>query len=432
MPAHWRWLLARTLALLVLGGTAGTLFGSVLAGLLLTALAVLAWHLYHLYLLERWLSNGGNRKLPEGEGIWPRVFSRAWFFRRRAKSRSKRFRRLIREVRASTEALPDGGVVLNDKHEILNYNETACRLLGLRRRRDRGQRIESLIRDPDFAGYLQDPAGRPALELPAPGQADTWMSCRLIPYGPGQSLLVLRDVTQAVRIERMRRNFVANASHELRSPLTVIAGYLDAMAEDPSLDSQWREPVAVMNDQALLMRRLVEDLLRLSKLESSSRAPVEEFVDIGRLAGIVARDLESTMATDVLAIELAIETSSGLLGDESELRSIISNLVSNAVRYTPAGGKVTIRWSVDDTGGSLVVTDTGIGIAPEDIPRLTERFYRTDAGRARQKGGTGLGLAIVKHALRRHDGELSISSRLGEGSTFSCRFPPERVAQAAS
>ncbi|MCC5793516.1 MAG: phosphate regulon sensor histidine kinase PhoR [Chromatiales bacterium] len=431
MPAHWGWLLARTLGLITLGAIIGHLLGSALVGALVAALGSLAWHLRQLYLLERWLANGRRFQVPDGEGVWPRVFARVWLFRRRAKSRGKRFRRLIREVRASTEALPDGGVVLNARHEILNFNESARRLLGLHKRRDRGQRIESLIRDPEFAAYLQDPGQRQGVELKAPAGGDTWLSCRLVPWGPGQSLLVLRDVTQGVRLERMRRNFVANASHELRSPLTVIAGYLDTMAEDPGLDEQWREPVAVMKEQALRMRRLVEDLLQLSKLESGSRAPMEDPVDIGKIVVAVSREVAS-MAVKLPAVRLDISSHASLLGDEGEIRSIVSNLVSNAVRYTAAEGSVTIAWSADDAGGRLTVADTGIGISAEDIPRVTERFYRTDAGRARQRGGTGLGLAIVKHAMRRHDGDLSITSELGVGSTFTCQFPPQRIVQAAS
>jgi two-component system phosphate regulon sensor histidine kinase PhoR len=429
MPPAWTWLVFRLLALLAGGLLVGWLYGQPLAGALLAALGALAWNVLNLYRLERWLLHGEPVEIPDGSGVWPQVFARIAFLRQRAKRRGKRFRRLVKELRASTEAFPDGGVVLNAEHEILNYNQAARQLLGLRKRRDKGQRIENLLRHPAFVSYLQQPGERQTVELPAPAGADTWISCRLIPYGPGQSLLLIRDITQGIKLERMRRDFVANASHELRSPLTVISGYLDTMAEDEAISDAWRQPVTVMQDQAGRMRRLIEDLLHLSRLESGDEVPRDRVVDLAALVTAVGNEA-AVLVAEPARIELELESRAGLLGEETEIRSIISNLVSNAIRYTPPEGRITISWSVDESGGHLAVADTGIGIAEEDIPRVTERFYRTDAGRARQRGGTGLGLAIVKHALRRHGAELAVASRLGQGSTFTCHFPRDRVAES--
>jgi two-component system phosphate regulon sensor histidine kinase PhoR len=227
-------------------------------------------------------------------------------------------------------------------------------------------------------------------------------------------------------VESLRKDFVANASHELRSPLTVISGYLDSLADDEKLDPTWNTPVLEMRRQAERMSGIINDLLELSKLETGERAQEEHPVDIGGLLALVRKE--------VLAYEqrprhvhLKLDSDTYLLGTESELHSVVSNLVSNAVKYTPSEGEIELRWWVDEAGGHVSVRDTGVGIAPEHIPRLTERFYRVDEGRARSMGGSGLGLAIVKHALQRHDATLTIESREGKGSTFTCNFPKPRV-----
>jgi two-component system phosphate regulon sensor histidine kinase PhoR len=234
-------------------------------------------------------------------------------------------------------------------------------------------------------------------------------------------------VSQRVKIEKVRRDFVANASHELRSPLTVIMGYLDALAEDERIPEGWRQPVVTMQEQAVRMRRLIEDLLQLSRLESGQPVGRDRVVDVPAILAAARKEAQATPGR-AAAIDLAVESPANLLGEETELQSIVSNLVSNAVRYTPPDGSIRVTWRVDATGGHLAVQDTGIGIPDEDLARVTERFYRADSGRARQRGGTGLGLAIVKHALRRHDADLEIRSRVGEGSTFTCHFPPDRLA----
>lgn len=427
MPKVWTWTLLRLLGALLAGALVGFLYGRATLGALLVAVGLLAWQLTRLYRLERWLATGRIAEIPDGEGVWPAVFAKIQFIKSKMKRRGKRFRKLLKDLRASTEAFPDGGVVLNSRHEILNFNQAARLLLGLKGRRDRGQRIENLLRHPDFVEYLANPGDRPAVEIPSPeGGGEAWLSCRLIPYGPDQNLLLIRDVSQRVKIERVRRDFVANASHELRSPLTVIMGYLDALADDPRMPEAWRQPVEVMQGQAVRMRRLVEDLLQLSKLESGQSVGREQVVDISAILAVARKEVLS-MPDHPATIDVQMNSAANLLGEETELQSVVSNLVANAARYTPADGAVTISWSVDGEGGHLVVRDTGIGIAEEDIPRVTERFYRSDGGRARERGGTGLGLAIVKHALRRHDAELEIQSRLGQGSTFACHFPRERL-----
>lgn len=427
MPGIWVAALGRIALALGAGALVGWFYGSAAAGALLVALALLAWQLRNLYRLERWLLTGASADIPEGEGIWAAIFAKIQFIKSRAKRRGKRFRKLVKELRASTEAFPDGGVILNSAHEILNYNQAASRLLGLRPRRDRGLRIDTLVRHPDFVRYIEQADPRATVEIPSPVSAATWLSCRLIPYGPDQRLLMVRDISERVRIEKVRRDFVANASHELRSPLTVIVGYLDTLAEDQGAPDAWRGPVLEMRESAIRMQRLVEDLLQLSRLESGQAVSKDRPVDVALLLEMARREALA-LPGHPARVEVRLNSEAKLLGDEGQLHSVVSNLVSNAARYTPADGSVLISWDVDEEGGRLSVKDTGIGIAPEDLPRITERFYRADAGRARQKGGTGLGLAIVKYALRRHDAELEIKSRVGAGSTFTCHFPRDRIA----
>lgn len=427
MPKVWTWTLVRYGVAIAAGGAIGFVYGQPWLGLLLVTFGLLVWQLFNLYRLERWLAAGQIAEIPDGSGVWPPVFAKIQFIKAKVKRRGKRFRKLVKDLRASTEAFPDGGVILNSRHEIVNYNQMARVMLGLKGRQDRGQRIENLLRYPDFVDYLKDPSERQAVEFPSPTSDENWLSCRLIPYGPEQKLLLIRDVSQRVKIERVRRDFVANASHELRSPLTVIMGYLDALSEDDRIPETWRQPIQVMQDQSIRMRRLVEDLLQLSKLESGQSVSMANAVDVGSIVS-TARKEALALPEHPGTINIEINSPAKLLGEETELQSIVSNLVANAVRYTPMDGEVAISWTVDSEGGHLAVRDTGIGIAEEDIPRVTERFYRTDGGRTRQQGGTGLGLAIVKHALRRHDADLEIRSKLGEGSTFVCHFPRDRLA----
>jgi len=225
----------------------------------------------------------------------------------------------------------------------------------------------------------------------------------------------------------MRKDFVANASHELRSPLTVISGYLDALVDEPGLDAGWREPVREMRRQSERMRGIVQDLLELSRLEAQGGEAEHAPVDVGGMLALIRKEVLARPAHPAV-VELRLDSDDLLLGSETELHSIFANLVSNAVKYTPEEGRVDIRWWTDARGGHVEVRDTGIGIAAEHLPRLTERFYRVDAGRSRKLGGSGLGLAIVKHALQRHGGRLDVQSVEGKGSTFSCHFPPARVA----
>ena len=427
MSRLWVRTLLQHLAIVVAGAVIGWLYDQPFWGLLGAVSVLLLWHVYNLFLLERWLTTGEHGPLPSGDGPWSQVLARIQAVNDRARDSRRAWVRLVKELRASTKAFPDGGVILNKDMEIVRSNKVARSLLGLKKKRDRGTRIENLIRHPDFIHYLETGSKKQSVEIPAPTTNDVWLSCRVIPYGADQKLLLVRDISESVKMAKMRRDFAANASHELRSPLTVIAGYLDVMAEDENLPESWVGPVEDMREQSVRMRRLVDDLLQLTRLESAESCARDKRVDIENLLQSVHRDALAQKDRP-RNIELDIESTRGILGEEIDLQSVVTNLVNNAVRYTPQEGSVLIGWRTDDNGGQIWVKDTGIGISDEDLPRITERFYRTSAARARQEGGTGLGLAIVKHALKRHDAELIIESEVGAGSQFTCRFPKERIA----
>jgi two-component system phosphate regulon sensor histidine kinase PhoR len=389
----------------------------------------LGWHLYHLWRLETWLRLRHGEPPRDALGIWGDIYSQVYHLRRRSRQRKKRLARVLKEFRKSTRALPDGGVVLSGESEIVWLNPAAETFLGLRNE-DRGQRIENFLRGPEFAAFLR--AGEPGrvFRMSSPVDAETQLAVQVVPYGKYQRLLLAKDVTHEVRLERVRRNFVANASHELRSPLTVVSGYLQALAEDPSLDEGWREPVMEMCRQSLRMQSIIEDLLTLSRLESAEADAPREAVDVPGMLAVIRKEAIARPERPA-TILLEVHATEGLLGAEAELFSAFSNIVSNALKYTPADGRVEIGWQREGAELCFRVSDTGLGIPPDAIPRLTERFYRVDKGRDRARGGTGLGLAIVKHVLQRHGARLEVQSEPGRGSVFTCRFPADRVAAAA-
>jgi two-component system, OmpR family, phosphate regulon sensor histidine kinase PhoR len=423
LPSRWASQFAALAALLAAALLLGWWFGRPGWWLFGATWLYLIFTLRHLYWLDRALD--GHRRVPlfETRGLWAEIFARVDKLRTKARNRKKKYHRLLREVRESTGALSDGGIILNADHEIIWFNPAAARLLGLDHATDVGHRIDNLLRHPDFAAYLKAPSGD-GISVASPRHETGWLHVQIIPYGTGQRLAIIRDVTNEKSLERTRRDFVANASHELRSPLTVISGYLEALQDAGDAPEAWQVPVAEMQRQAERMTRILRDLIELTRLESADASADRDFIDVAALLKSIVQELQGRSGPSV---ELALETDAALLGKESELHSIFYNLVNNAVRFTPPTGSVRAIWRAAGGDAVFEVIDTGIGIPEEQIPRVTERFYRVDPGRSRASGGTGLGLAIVKHALQRHEGELAIESREGKGSTFTCRFPRDRV-----
>ena len=411
------------------GLIAGWVFGNVWAGLALALAAHLTWQLANLFRLDYWVRHRSFADPPEFGGVWGEVVTQVVRLHRRKRYHKQRFVKLVRQIQRSTAALPDGVVILNAQREIVWFNRTASRLLNLRGAADYGLRIDNLLRQPAFARYLDGGDFQNPVVLQPDAGLDSFLSLQLVPYGEGQHLLLVRDVSRQMRLENMRKDFVANASHELRSPLSVIAGYLETLYHDPALDQELQAPVGEMRRQATRMTSIIQDLLALSKLEESDEIVGGDYIDVPALLAVLRKDV---LARPVhpREVSIRIDSTAVLRGDEPEIHSAFSNLVDNAAKYTPPEGSIDMRWWVDDDGAHFSVTDTGIGIPPEHIPRLTERFYRVDAGRSRQTGGSGLGLAIVKHVLQRHGATLDIESTQGSGSTFTVNFPSQRVSDA--
>jgi two-component system, OmpR family, phosphate regulon sensor histidine kinase PhoR len=388
---------------------------------------VLAWQTANLVRFERWLRLRSALPPPDMNGLWGETVDVTHRLYQRKRFHKRRVLTLLRELRRMTSAMPDGAILLGPAREILWFNRTAAQWLGLRRKLDYGLRLDNLIRHPEFVDYVRSGGEGMGPKIHMPKLGDRWFAFNLVTTNEwGLQLMIVRDVTTEARLESMRRDFVANASHELRSPLTVVSGYLDTLADDPSLDAAWREPVQEMQRQSDRMRAIVQDLLELSRLEAGRGEAEKTLVDPSALLALIRR--EAIARPDAPGeFDLRLDSDALLLGTESELHSIFHNLVTNAVKYTPAGGRIEVRYWTDDEGAHVAVHDTGIGIPASHIPRLTERFYRVDAGRSRKMGGSGLGLAIVKHALQRHGGWLEIESVEGQGSTFTCHFPAGRV-----
>lgn len=430
-PATQAWWFAagRLVGTIAAGLIAGAFLGRIWTGLACALAIHLAWQLTVLFRVEWWLRHRSLADPPDIGGVWGEIISQVVRLHRRKRFHKQRFVQLMRQLQSSTAALPNGVVILNPQREIVWFNRMAGRLLDLRRTVDLGLRIENLLREPEFARYLKLQDYSSPVVIRRANREDCYLSLQIVPYGDGQQLLLAEDVSQQMRLESVRRDFVANASHELRSPLTVVSGYLETLSQDPALDRDLAGPVAEMRRQAERMTAIIHDLLELSRLEQTGESVGGEPIEVAALLALLRKDV---LARPVhpREVRVRIDSDAVLLGEEPEIHSAFSNLVDNAAKYTPAEGSIEMRWWVDEDGGHFSVTDTGIGIPPEHIPRLTERFYRVDQGRSRATGGSGLGLAIVKHVLQRHGAELEVRSAIGKGSTFSCHFPPQRVQAA--
>jgi two-component system phosphate regulon sensor histidine kinase PhoR len=389
-------------------------------------LLYLLFHLRNLGAFARWLEQPEFADVPNGSGMWASLFSQLYQRQRRQSSCETDLSAALGRFQRAAEAMPDGIVMLNDKDQIEWCNAVAEAQIGLDLERDRSQWLAYLLRQSQFSDYLAAHNYREPLIIKSLRNRDLTLSIQMVPFGDQQKLLLIRDITQIERVETMRRDFVANVSHELRTPLTVVGGFLETLADAEQIDrKQMRHYLHLMLEQTMRMQRLVEDLLTLSKLESGQGAP-ESPVDVPRLLDSLNHEALS-LSDGRHRIRLDIHAADGVLGNEDELRSAFGNLVSNAIRYTPAGGEIALAWEKCGDGAAFSVSDTGLGIDAQHIPRLTERFYRVDRGRSRETGGTGLGLAIVKHILTRHQAKLEIESTPEKGSTFRVVFPAQRV-----
>ncbi len=435
MPDRSRNLLAVLApALLQLAGLAvfATIVGvasSMQAGLWVAVLGLailLLIHLRYAIVLAAWLEQPRLEDVPDGWGVWADVFARLYRTHRATVQNERQLLENEERFRRTISALPEGIVLIDATLQIDWCNPVAEQHLGVSLRADQGLRITNLVRDPEFVGYITSahfdsplifqPIARPGLAL----------EVRVVEFEAARSILITRDITQRERVDAVRRDFIANVSHELRTPLTVVNGFLETLIDAQSENGTTRQHhLQLMHEQAQRMHRLVEDLLTLSRLESRETPVADEVVDVRQLVREVA---DEARALSLGRHQIDVDLTPGFVrGSREELRSAFGNIVSNAVRYTPDGGIISLAWREDASGGRFEVSDTGLGVAPDHIPRLTERFYRVDKSRSRETGGTGLGLAIVKHVLLRHGGHLDVQSEIGRGSTFSAVLPVERL-----
>ncbi len=400
------------------------------AGLGLFALILflmLLHHVRHLARFSHWLADPRPEALPASSGSWEDIFAAFYHLLRKQRRSESRLTATLQDFRQAGMAMPDGLVILDGANQVEWCNPKAELHFGLDARRDAGQLVTHLVRQPQFAEALDAGACAEPLTLRSARSGDLILSVLIVPYEANRKLIISRDVTDRERVETMRRDFVANVSHELRTPLTVIGGFLETITDMESPNPELiRRSLPMMSEQAKRMQTLVEDLLVLSRLESAGNPAREEPVNVPDVARALYHDALA-LSAGRHKITLLLESPAWISGAEDELRSAFGNLVSNAIRYTPAGGEVRLSWKENGDGVVFAVRDTGIGIAPQHVPRLTERFYRVDRGRSRETGGTGLGLAIVKHVVNRHAARLEVTSEPGQGSCFSVVFPGARM-----
>jgi len=395
--------------------------------MLLVLLIVMVLHARQLYRLGRWLQDARIETIPEAGGIWDEVFSQLYKMVKRHNQTKLELATELQHIEQATAALPEGVAILNEANRIEWCNPLAQQHFDLDPEHDFMQDITYLVRQPEFIEYVHGSSFSEPLVMRPARHDDMVLSIKLIPYGVNKRLLISRDITQLERIEAMRRDFVANVSHELRTPLTVVNGFVENLQDMPDLGrDDARRALQLMAEQTRRMENLVADLLTLSHLENDQSPLLEETVDIGILLDEIYREGQM-LSGGLHALHIEVTSDAKLLGNREELRSAFGNLLSNAIRYTPEGGSILLRWAERGGQPAFSVRDSGIGIAAQHIPRLTERFYRVDRSRSRETGGTGLGLAIVKHIAMRHQAKLEILSAEGKGSTFALVFPVKRA-----
>lgn len=382
----------------------------------------LGYMLYQMWRLNRWLVRKNDEPPPEAHGIWGDLFDNIFHLQRHQRQEKQELQAVINRVQEITSALRDGIILLDWRGHLDFWNPAAQRLLGFHTK-DQGLSVINFIRHPRFVSYFEEGNYSEPLELPSPRFSSKQLQFQITRFGKNERLIVVRDVTQLHNLEQMRQDFIANVSHELRTPLTVISGYLETLADNNNLGPTWQKPLQQMQQQTQRMALLINDLLVLSRLETTEVGHNQKNIDLESLLQTIRNEAVALSGDKMHNISLSCESGIALAGNEKEIHSAFSNLVVNAVKYTPPQGKIDMRLWRDKNNFYFSVSDNGTGIESKHLPRLTERFYRVDASRNSSTGGTGLGLAIVKHVLMRHDAELKITSEEGKGSVFTCVFP---------
>ncbi|MFD1382888.1 phosphate regulon sensor histidine kinase PhoR [Rhodanobacter aciditrophus] len=431
MKQIWRKAILTWLSGLAAVLSIGLVIGYPLATTLLYVLGSLYWQLYQLYLFQSWLRRSGKSAPPESSGIWGEVFDAVYRLQKKQRKSKRRMRQALNRIENSTAALKEGVIMADSQGNLEWWNNSAGLLLGLMRPVDRGQPITNILRNPEFYRYFSQKRFGEPLVIKSPSKEGVYLEVQTTLYDQNDHLIFVRDVTRLYLLEQMRKDFVANASHELKTPLTVIKGYLETLSMfKDSLPASMQRGVDSMSDQSQRMEHLIEDLLLLSRLETNDKREDHQWLNLNEICDTINKTAQPILS-DQHALTFSIPENSYIYGASNELYSAFSNLVVNAIKYSPNGGKIQVTWEKTEHSGVFSVEDQGLGIDPRYIPRLTERFFRVDKGRGSSTGGTGLGLAIVKHVLIHHNAKLQIRSQPSVGSTFSCFFPIDRVRQDA-
>lgn len=424
LSSELRWLALSVGAALIVGIS----FKSVELWLILTLFGYIFWLLKQNAVLQRWVeqTRQGNAPADDFSGTWGEIADDVRLLRKRYEKDKLRLQAVVTRVQEMTSALTDSVVLADSRGNIEWWNRSAELLFDFHDV-DRGHRLVNIIRHPRFVTYFESNEYVQPLELEDLRHEEQHLEFHVHPFGQGERLVVVRDITRVVRLEQMRKDFVSNVSHELRTPLTVIKGYIETLIDAPGLSPPFARALDQMCQQSNRMNALINDLITLARLETEETEIQPKAVALAPLVKSIISDAEALSTEGKHRFSLTGDTTLALLGNEQELRSAISNLVVNAVKYSPNGGAITVELVNDPNGCIISIHDQGLGIESRHIPRITERFYRVDEGRSTNMGGTGLGLAIVKHVLMRHDAELHIRSRVGRGSTFSCHFSEART-----
>lgn len=420
----------RCLGVVAVCSLAGLIGGSFAVGLAVGCGGYLCWLFVHIYQLEEWINRTRRASAPPKEelrGVWADISYDVQLLLARHEKEKLRLQAVVHRVQEMTTALTDAVILVDRRSNMEWWNKAAEQLFDFRDI-DQGHKLTNLIRHPKFIHYFDLKSYANPLELTM-WRKDQHLEFQVHIFGDGERLVIVRDITRLFKLEQMRRDFVANVSHELRTPLTVIRGYLETLADSPQLPPAWQKMVSQMEQQTQRMTLLINDLITLTKLETDQKESSTTPISIAHLIDSVISDARTLSGSQQHELVSSGDRDLALTGNERELRSAISNLVVNAINYSPPGSRVEVSYQHEIGGARISVRDQGIGIDPKHIPRITERFYRVDASRSVASGGTGLGLAIVKHVLLRHNAELRVVSRLGKGSEFSCHFPQSMVVR---
>ena len=423
MNRNWRFHTGR----LLLAGTgiltAGWALGHPGKAILAALAAYTIWHFVNIFRLYFWIQKPGC-EMPASLGLWADIFYRINSIEQNNRKQKAQYQSMIDDFQNVTDTFPDATLIIDENANLTWFNNAARILLGLRDEEDIGRPLNNLVRSADFGSWLatlDDVNSR--LEMPAPGKENTWLDITAVSIREDQRLIIFRDVSEVHNVDQIRKDFVTNISHELRTPLTVMRGYLELMQDRPP--DELTDAIDRMHTQAIQMQSMIDDLLDLSRLQAVEAHDEEEYVDIAAML-LQLKEQAEDLSRGNHELLFDVDNGLALYGIKADLESAFRNLIVNALKYTPDGGRVSISWHDSAEGAALRVSDTGIGIPQREIPRLTERFYRVGSDRGHESGGTGLGLAIVKHVLNQHQAQLVIDSEYGVGSQFTCVFPPRR------